>query len=491
MADKRRDGRVPVMSPARPLMVLCLLAACCGAARGTTMFHDFVDRYGYLSTVAGRGEFRGRTFNGWSDAMEGGPAIDAELSRPHMTMADLAGNLYIADKAGQAIRQVTPDGTIHTIAGTNVRGFNGDGPATQTQLNDPNGLYTFPDGTTYVLDLGNSRIRRLSTDGQLTTIVQDPDGIVAGRGLWVSPDQTLLYYASGDRIRRWTAAAGVTTYATGFVQLGNLDVDPADGTLVAADRGGNRVYRIGSDGSKQPIAGNGTTSGGGDGQNALDTGLNEVRGVFFTPDGGYLLATHDGGQIWYVDAENIIHLLIDGDAQHTHAGDGTSLWTPGKKISEPRAVTLAPNGDLLVTENDFGYVRVVPRLIIGDMDIDRDIDFDDIGAFVLGLEEPVSYESSFGIHAHASGDTDGDRDLDFDDIAGFVSLIEGTPVEGAPRTTPEPSCYAIVGILSGCLLLWNRSRPRDRSSIPSIAPGRGERLPDASVTSLQSGKVIN
>ncbi|MFV2070374.1 MAG: hypothetical protein ACC645_25695, partial [Pirellulales bacterium] len=370
-----------------------------------------------------------------------------------------------ADKGGHAIRQVTPDGTIRTVAGTNVAGFNGDGPATQSQLNDPNGLYTLPDGTTYLVDLGNNRIRKLSTDGQLTTVVYDPDGIVAGRGLWVSPDETLLYYASGNRVRRWTSDAGLTTYASGFTQLGNLDIDPADGELVVADRGGNRVYKVFEDGSKTPIAGNGTTSGGGDGQNALETGLNEVRGVFFTPEGGYLLATHDGGQIWYVDSENVINLLIDGDAEHTHAGDGTSLLTPGKKISEPRAVTLAPNGDLLITENDFGYVRYVPRLTIADMDIDRDVDFDDIPGFVLGLEDPAAYESAFGIRAHASGDTDGDGDLDFDDIPGFVTRLGGIAVEQNARSLPEPSGWIMAGTAILSLLI------RDRRALRPTALG--------------------
>jgi len=437
------------------------------------MFDDFVDSYGYLQTVAGRGEFRQRGFNGWSDTMEGGPAINAELSRPHMTMADASGNLFIADKGGHAIREVTPDGTIHTVVGTGTPGFNGDGVGDQVELNQPNGLFTFSDGTTYLLDLGNSRIRKLSTDGQLTTVVHDPDGIVAGRGLWVSPDATLLYYASGNRIRRWTADTGLTTLASGFVELGNFDVDPADGNLVVTDRGGNRVYKVFQDGSKTPIAGNGTTAGGGDGQNALQTGLNEVRGIFFTPDGGYLLATHAGGQIWYVDAEQVIHLLIDGDTNHTHAGDGMSLLVPGKKISEPRAVVLAPNGDLLITENDFGYVRRVPRLITADMNIDQDIDFDDIRAFALALEDPVAYESSFGIRARAAGDTDGDGDLDFDDIPGFVARLDSAAGEDAARGVPEPGGWLMAMNLCGLLLLRRGRAPysphhaRRRNGLPT------------------------
>ncbi|OHB77049.1 MAG: hypothetical protein A2W31_02065 [Planctomycetes bacterium RBG_16_64_10] len=340
------------------LLLVCSSSTCLGSA-----FEDFVGGYGNLSTVAGRGQIQGGGVNGWQADMEGGLAIDAELSRPHMTMADLAGNLYIADKDAHAIRMVTPAGTIHTIAGTNVAGFNGDGLGTLAQLNAPNGLYTFPDGTTFILDMGNNRIRKLAPDGQLTTVLHDAEGITIGRGLWVSPDESLIYYSAGDDLRKWTPSEGITTYASGFAELGNLDVDPADGNVVVTDRSGHSVYKVFPDGSKSRIAGNGTTAGGGAGQSALATGLNEVRGIFFTPDGGYLLATHDGGQVWYVDPDDLIHLLIDGDNDDAHAGDGLPLTAPGKKISEPRAVTLAPNGDLLVTESDFGFVRLVPRLI--------------------------------------------------------------------------------------------------------------------------------
>lgn len=336
---------------------------------GITEFDAVLNSYGKLRTAAGKGEIRSKGVNGWTTAMEGGSAVDAELSRPHMTMADLEGNLYIADKDAHAIRKVTPSGIIHTVAGTGEAGFNGDGVGIETQLNEPNGLYTFPDGITYILDLGNSRIRRLGTDGQLTTIVHDPDGMVLGRGLWVSDDETLIYYSSGSAVKKWTQAEGLTTYASGFSDLGNIDGDPLFWSfpvpnLVVTDRGANRVYRIFLDGSRQAIAGNGQTTGGGDGEKALETALHGVRGICFAPNGGYYLATHEGGQVWYVDTNEYIHLLIDGDTSHTHAGDGEDLKTPGRKISEPRAVALAPNGDLIITENDYGYVRVAEKAFV-------------------------------------------------------------------------------------------------------------------------------
>jgi len=390
-------GRKDIRSMKRLLTVL-LLCALPLSASAVSEFEMVLNSYGKLRTAAGKGLIRSKGVNGWTEAMEGGDAVDAELSRPHITMADREGNFYIADKDGHAVRKVTPDGTIHTIAGTGEAGFNGDGIGVETQLDQPNGLYTLPDGTTYILDLGNSRIRKLSVAGSLTTIVQDPGGIVLGRGLWVSADETLVYYASGDAIRKWTVAEGLTTCASGFDELGNIDVDPLYwsfpiGNLVVTDRGANRVYRVFPDGSKVALAGNGQTTGGGDGQKALETALHGVRGIYFAPNGGYYLATHEGGQVWYVDTNGYIHLLIDGDDDHTHAGDGEDISTPGRKISEPRAVALAPNGDLIVTENDYGYVRVVEKVLtVLDIGVDGAEGFAVTWSSVPGMNYRIEFK---------------------------------------------------------------------------------------------------
>jgi len=337
--------------------------------------------YGVLETVAGTALIRADMVNGWEPWMEGGPAVEAELSRPHMTTADWRGNLYVADKDGNAIRQVRPDGSIHTVAGTGEAGSNGDGPALATQLHPPNGLFTFPNGVSYMVELGANRIRRLSLDGQLTTILEDPQPLLHGRGLWVSPDESTIFYTAGSEVRRWTKAGGTETYADGFTELGNLDVDPRDGSLVVTDRGSHGVYRVRTDGTRDRIAGNESTVGGGDGWLATETALEEVRGIAFHPEGGFFLATHEGSQVWFVDDRQVIHLLVDGNDKDVHGGDGQPLGTPGKNVSEVRSVTLAPNGDLLITENDGGYVRRVKSTRpwrMGDLDRDHDLDDRDI-----------------------------------------------------------------------------------------------------------------
>ena len=325
-------------------------------------FESVASAYSIIETVAGRGAQSSKTpVNEWDPSFEGGPAVDAELSSPHFAMGDDAGNFYIADKDANSIRKVTPDGTIVTVAGTGLAEDDGDdpGPGTERSLNLPNGIWVRGDSTVYILDTGNAKLRRLSPGGTLTTMFTDPDGITGGRGLWVRDDEELVYYASDTTVKKWTPEEGVESFSTGFLELGNLVMDPW-GSLVVTDRLGNTVSRLAEDGTPTPIAGNGTNSGGGDGQSALDTGLVGVRGVWFLPTGGYLLATHAGSQVWYVDTAGIIHLFVDG-RKGSHSGDGDDFNSPGFKVSEVRSVTVDAAGNVLITENDAGFVRRVVR----------------------------------------------------------------------------------------------------------------------------------
>lgn len=329
-------------------------------ATAASEFERFRGSLGPLETLAGRGA-RGGDTNNWQSSFEGGAATEADLSTPHMALADGAGNVYVADKDAHAIRKVALDGRLTTIAGTNEPGDDGDdpAPAATRRLRSPNGIWVRADGTVYVLDLGNGRVRRVSTDGVMTTLFAVP-GLVTGRGLWVSDDEAIAYVASGSRVVRWTRGEGPATFADGFVDLGNLVAEPDDAVLIT-DRGAHQVYRLRAGGTREPIAGNGMSDGGGPGLPALATGLAGVRGIWRDAEtGGLLLATHAGSQIWYMDGWGIIHLLIDG-ARGAHAGDGEPLDTPGKKVSEIRAVTMTPAGHLLVTESDRGHIRIARR----------------------------------------------------------------------------------------------------------------------------------
>jgi uncharacterized protein (TIGR03437 family) len=117
-----------------------------------------VDRAGVISTVAGVG------VQGASGDERA--AVNAALASPRGVVVDDMGDIFIADTGNHRIRQVTPDGVIHGIAGTGAAGFSGDGGAAAgALLNGPQGLFLDGAGDLYFADTGNHRIRRLVPDG--------------------------------------------------------------------------------------------------------------------------------------------------------------------------------------------------------------------------------------------------------------------------------------------------------------------------------------
>lgn len=227
------------------------------------------------------------------------------------------------------------------------------------QLNLPNGAWVRADGTVYVLDTENGRVRRVNTSGIMQTLflaTGNGSSLAGGRGLWVNETETLAYFCAGTRIRRWTPSQGVQNVLTGFIELGTLYVE-SSGNILVCDRGTNLVYRVTPAGGLTIIAGNGETTGGGDGFPALQTGLNGVRSIWPVPTGGYLLLTHNGCQLWYMDTAGIIHLMLNGARGNTHSGDGQFFYTPWPAISEGRSVTMDYEGNILITESDWGFVR--------------------------------------------------------------------------------------------------------------------------------------
>ncbi len=212
-------------------------------------FTNLVYAYGQIETVAGTGTGRVDTVSYWQNSFENGPATNAALSRPHYAMADRAGNIYIVDKDSHSVLRVTTNGIISTIAGTHTGGFNGEGPApaTSLQLNFPNALWVRADGTVYVLDTDNARVRRIATNGIMSTLffaqTDTNSPLAGGRCLWVKDDESLAYFGNLTRVRKWTPANGVQTLANGFTELGTFCVK-ANGDLIVADRGGDYVYNV-------------------------------------------------------------------------------------------------------------------------------------------------------------------------------------------------------------------------------------------------------
>ncbi len=122
-----------------------------------------VDGKGIITTVVGGGSGPG--------IGDGGPATNAQLSNPSGIAFDPVGNLYIADWSHTRIRKVSTDGIISTFAGTGNTGYSGDGgPATNAELFAPWGVATDSFGNVYITDYGNHVVRAVSANGIINTI---------------------------------------------------------------------------------------------------------------------------------------------------------------------------------------------------------------------------------------------------------------------------------------------------------------------------------
>jgi len=127
-----------------------------------------------INTVAGNGR---QTYSG-----DGGAATAAGLDSPNGVAVDAAFNLYIGDMHNQRVRMVTyTTGTISTLAGTGIKGFNSDGSAAAAELARPRGVAVDKSGTVYVADSDNNRIRAIS-GGQVTTIAGNGGEGYSGSG---------------------------------------------------------------------------------------------------------------------------------------------------------------------------------------------------------------------------------------------------------------------------------------------------------------------
>ncbi|MFV1968662.1 MAG: beta strand repeat-containing protein, partial [Pirellulaceae bacterium] len=125
----------------------------------------------------------------------------------------------------------------------------------------------------------------------------------------------------------------------------------------------------------------------------------------------------------------------------------TLIYTPVANASGSATITVvATDTGGLVNGGDNSSSRMFVITVVttggvltGDMDLDRDTDFDDIAAFVLGLNNASAYTSQFGVAPSFNGDTDGDQDLDFDDIPGFILILRGGTLSGSVAATADPS----------------------------------------------------
>ena len=207
---------------------------------------------GIVSTVAGNGA---QGYNG-----DGIAAIKAELAHPNGIATDSKGNLYIADGYNQRIRMVNTAGIISTVAGNGTAGYSGDaGPAKLAELNSPAGVALDSGGNLFIADDNNARVRKVNSAGAIATYAgtgyggYNGDGIAATSAELYAPDKVATDSAGNvyiseygnNRIRKVTTDGIISTVAgTGVAGYGGDAGLPTKAEIqiprgIYVDRGGS------------------------------------------------------------------------------------------------------------------------------------------------------------------------------------------------------------------------------------------------------------
>ena len=297
---------------------------------------------------------------------------------------DASGTVYVADQRNHVIRKVTPGGIVSILAGSSGASGSANGTGGTARFNSPNGITINPAGDLFVADGNNHTIRQVTQTGVVTTIAGSAGSVGSTDGTaitarfttpWdiVAVGSDTLYVSEGSNhtIRKltlsgstWTSStlAGTagqtgTTNATGpaarFQTPRGLTSD-GSGNIFVADSGNALIRRVTPSGVVTTLAGRlpapGSTNG---------TGRNAR---FSSPSG---IAVANDGTIYVSDSSNhTIRRITQAGVVTTLAGTAGSMeWTNGTgsaaRFSNPKGVTLAPDGSLYVADTLSATIRRV------------------------------------------------------------------------------------------------------------------------------------
>jgi DNA-binding beta-propeller fold protein YncE len=327
------------------------------------------------------------------------PAVQAHLSDPQGLAVGPDCSLYISDAGQHRIRRVKPDGLIVTAAGDGVANYNGEeGRASEVELNGPTGLAFGPDGSLYIADDGNDRVRRLSPNGKMRVIAGRGLGKLAYsgdggpaldaqmnllRGLAVGPDGDVYVAQNGNEqcVRRIAPDGRMTCLLGGPagnapLRTANAVAAAPDGAVYVADGDGCRVWRI-EDQSATVVAGTGAPGFSGDGGPAEKAQLNAPSGLALGPDGGLYIADAGNQRVPRVAPDGVITTVAGcGKSDARDLGDGGPALSATLGLStdlgpgQGRLCGLAvgPDGDLYVADAAHGSVRRIAPAFDGISD---------------------------------------------------------------------------------------------------------------------------
>jgi RHS repeat-associated protein len=292
---------------------------------------------GTIRTIAGGG----------ASTSDGVPATEALLTLPFRLAVGPDASVYFVDPLEHVVRRVTAEGVIDTVAGTRgVVGFVGDGgPATQARLSEPIDIAIAADGSLYIVDFGNFRVRRVGTDGIITTIAGNGNPLWSGdngpatqagmlpRSVAVGLDNN-VYIGADNRIRVVDGAGIIKPYAAtgefgfsgdgGPARNAHLSGSPeglafgADGSLYLTDA--SRIRQVTPQGIIRTVAGSNTLLFSGDGALATSAGI-DPHGVAVDRDGAIYIADRGNSRVRRVGSDGIIR-TVAGNGEGSGEPDG-------------------------------------------------------------------------------------------------------------------------------------------------------------------------
>jgi sugar lactone lactonase YvrE len=327
-----------------------------------------------------------------------GKGANARFAYPGPACTDAQGNLYVGDYMYNVIRKVALDGEVTTYAG--VPAYTGgyvDGPASQARFSTITGLAMAPDGTLFVVDHGNGRVRKV-VGGQVSTFVT-----LGGGGSGLFSEQAALDAAGNlyvplyleGRVVRVTPAGTITDATTGMTYPGQASISPT-GELFVLESFQGLVYRVGADRTRTLVT---FTYAPGDpgGTGSL---WGTIRSMVW--DGAGKMYLQSTTRVYQVDAVNQVSTLLQVDgsqlaqgalspiawssagflwAARTNFGAVVGKLAPGMpfaevagasfspgymdgpgaqaQFNEPTAIVLDPQGNILVADRGNGLLRKV------------------------------------------------------------------------------------------------------------------------------------
>ena len=309
------------------------------------------------------------TLAGSTQGFADGTGASAQFDRPVGVAVGPDGNVYVADAYNHRIRKINPAGVVTTLAGS-TQGF-ADGTGASAQFDIPFGVAVGADGSLYVADSNNDRIRKITPAGVVSTVIGSTEGFADGTGtdaqfnyptaMSVGMDGT-LYVAdySNNRIRKVTPAGVVTTVAGGergfadgtgtaaqFSRPSGLAMG-ADGSLFVADYFSSLIRKITPAGVVSTFAGSARGFADGTGASAQ---FDIPYGIAIGTDGTLYVADEGNNRIRKITPAGVVSTVAGGAKGFA---DGTAA-----RFNEPACIAVGADGSLYVTDYNNHRIRKI------------------------------------------------------------------------------------------------------------------------------------